>query len=398
MTQLSSVRVDPETGDLMGTHEDQLVNIGRAFPTLCLHKLLWIWPSSGPEAQVEAMQKLPSGAIMEALPDHFAPGSPDETHSSYAFGDWYARDLPVGYDMILENLLDPSHLPFSHHGYIGRREMEKGTTMTLAEPLSINGYSARMQHQSGVENTVHFVAPCLVKYEKAMRASATLTTGEIRYIPSLTVLLYAVPTRQGYCRVLVGLVKDLSQAKPVPFKLMPFLEQQFPWLGHIAFAGMVLDGDTYMIHLSERLLKGGDRGGQWRQMYYMPSSVDVPVITLRRWLEEYGREMPGACMPALKDIPCQLDKRVVLDRYEQHTKNCQVCMKALAGIDLLLALSKALSLVTSSAAVALVVGQGLNWAVGALGSVCLLVLWAHHQLRRLRQMFLFVDYDHGAQA
>jgi pheophorbide a oxygenase len=32
------------------------------------------------------------------------------------------RDLPVSYEYLLENLVDPSHVYFAHHGIIGSRD------------------------------------------------------------------------------------------------------------------------------------------------------------------------------------------------------------------------------------------------------------------------------------
>jgi phenylpropionate dioxygenase-like ring-hydroxylating dioxygenase large terminal subunit len=32
---------------------------------------------------------------------------------------WYARDLPMCYEVLMENQTDPSHLPFAHHGVAG---------------------------------------------------------------------------------------------------------------------------------------------------------------------------------------------------------------------------------------------------------------------------------------
>lgn len=34
---------------------------------------------------------------------------------------WYMRDQPYGVEVLLENVLDPSHAPFSHHGIVGKR-------------------------------------------------------------------------------------------------------------------------------------------------------------------------------------------------------------------------------------------------------------------------------------
>jgi phenylpropionate dioxygenase-like ring-hydroxylating dioxygenase large terminal subunit len=33
----------------------------------------------------------------------------------------YVRDFPYAWDVLAENLLDPSHVNWSHHGVIGNR-------------------------------------------------------------------------------------------------------------------------------------------------------------------------------------------------------------------------------------------------------------------------------------
>ena len=33
----------------------------------------------------------------------------------------YYRELPYGWEVLAENLMDPSHLPFAHHGVLNRR-------------------------------------------------------------------------------------------------------------------------------------------------------------------------------------------------------------------------------------------------------------------------------------
>lgn len=33
---------------------------------------------------------------------------------------WYARDLPMSYEILMENQSDPSHTSFAHHGVAGK--------------------------------------------------------------------------------------------------------------------------------------------------------------------------------------------------------------------------------------------------------------------------------------
>ena len=34
----------------------------------------------------------------------------------------YTRDLPYSWDTLLENIVDPAHIPFAHHGLQGKRD------------------------------------------------------------------------------------------------------------------------------------------------------------------------------------------------------------------------------------------------------------------------------------
>lgn len=85
---------------------------------MCLHvalqvekSVVWVWPDSGLEALAESSKT--AGAMH---PDVAIPG--------FAEGEWelvgtpYMRDVPLRYDTLMENVVDPSHVPFSHHGWV----------------------------------------------------------------------------------------------------------------------------------------------------------------------------------------------------------------------------------------------------------------------------------------
>lgn len=114
--------------------------------------MLWVWLDPSPEgAALAAASPLPitsgmikkmSGTAAGAQPGALEGGAPTPTSTSamatttatatatpagpsvQAQGKraapftpgWYFRDLPYSYDVLVENLLDPAHLPFSHHG------------------------------------------------------------------------------------------------------------------------------------------------------------------------------------------------------------------------------------------------------------------------------------------
>jgi phenylpropionate dioxygenase-like ring-hydroxylating dioxygenase large terminal subunit len=67
---------------------------------------------------------------------------------------WYTRKMPMSWEILMENLTDPSHFPFSHHG-INKRELPHCLTAPLPHCLtaslphctqSCKHTSARVQH------------------------------------------------------------------------------------------------------------------------------------------------------------------------------------------------------------------------------------------------------------
>ena len=86
----------------------------------------------------------------------------------------FVRDMPFGHDILLENVLDPSHVPFSHHGVIGNRDKVMPSTMHLLDPVETQaGFSLgvsvikngtnRAQQGTGNMTKIKFEPPTLVK-------------------------------------------------------------------------------------------------------------------------------------------------------------------------------------------------------------------------------------------
>ena len=96
---------------------------------------------------------------------------------SVACGCRYMRELPYGFDVLLENLVDPSHVPFAHHGVIADRTNAAVTRMSVNEKLSTSGgFAVDLKElkggrvdlvEKGGKNTdsiLTFVPPTLTRY------------------------------------------------------------------------------------------------------------------------------------------------------------------------------------------------------------------------------------------
>lgn len=67
--------------------------------------MVWIWPDDSPSAFIDsAVKKLEGKNYYE--------------DDRYIVGSSYMRELPYPIDFLIENILDPAHVPFSHHGLI----------------------------------------------------------------------------------------------------------------------------------------------------------------------------------------------------------------------------------------------------------------------------------------
>ena len=57
-----------------------------------------------------------AAAAAAALP---AAASPELMQQGWEIkSPWFQRDVPLSYDILLENMTDPAHVPQSHHGVV----------------------------------------------------------------------------------------------------------------------------------------------------------------------------------------------------------------------------------------------------------------------------------------
>ncbi|GLI63951.1 hypothetical protein VaNZ11_007117, partial [Volvox africanus] len=373
-THIPQLRSDPKAMQTACASRRSSV---RAFPIQVVHGLLWVLPDStqGAHEQLAKDPALPKTAIKELLGGPEAEGYVQTTQ-------WYARDVPMRFDTLCENILDPSHVPFAHHKVQGNRNNEKGTTTKLQGKINVEGFVFELDSQSPRfgSSLSFFAAPNYVRYNSPFR--------------SLNV--FAVPTRPGWSRIYVTFLKDTRRSRSFPWlvgALYSFFEKR-TWLEHIFLRHPVLDGDNYILHLQERALHE-EHGGNWKQSFYMPSAADDSVSAIRRWFDKYGDTVPTCESGTL--MPPPLTKREALNRHSQHTVHCRHCKQALRNVDLATGVATVVGILAAMWLVTRVMlglpllspaaGVGL-FAVALAGAVVA-------GLRSLRQQFFFIDYVHA---
>jgi phenylpropionate dioxygenase-like ring-hydroxylating dioxygenase large terminal subunit len=222
------------------------------------------------------------------------------------------RDLPYDALTLLENVLDASHIPYTHHKTVGNRDNAAPMEMDVVES-SKQGFrgiwpEGPRKGKLGTQYT-HFVAPSLMYHDLTSKQFGRTMT-----------VVYAVPMRKGECRLFARFPFKFSS------KLPSFFIKRTPrWWSHIGNNG-VLEDDQIFLHLQERELeKTQDK--PYAQACYLPTPADRYVSEYRKWVSNFQADpFPNQVLPQ------EWSKDALLDRYNSHTRHCGSCAPALKRI------------------------------------------------------------------
>ncbi|MBJ7900224.1 MAG: Rieske 2Fe-2S domain-containing protein [Cyanobacteria bacterium RI_101] len=272
--------------------------------------------------------------------------------------DWVCldifRDLPYDALTLLENVLDSSHIPYTHHNTVGKRGNVSPVNLEIlqSDRQGFRGMWAEGPRKGtlGRQDTT-FIAPSLMWHDLTSK----------QFGRTLTVV-YATPIRKGECRLFARFPFKFASAFPkFVIKLTP------RWYSHLG-QNRVLEDDQIFLHFQERYL--AQRGGseQYAKACYLPTKADLFVLEYRNWLNHYqGDPFPGQSFSA------PLSAEVLLNRYHSHTQHCASCRGALKNLERLrfslgiLALSILTALPWSAGQSALTLGLTLLLVGAVLG-------------------------------
>ncbi|NEQ22172.1 MAG: Rieske 2Fe-2S domain-containing protein [Microcoleus sp. SIO2G3] len=236
----------------------------------------------------------------------------EESPSEWVCIDTF-RDLPYDALTLLENVIDASHIPYTHHRSVGNR--------AYAGPVELEVKESGKQGFQGVwesgprlgtlgRQDTTFLAPGLMWHDLTSK----------QFGRTLTVV-YATPIRKGSCRIFARFPFKFSSKVPGLFmKLTP------RWFSHIG-QNAVLEDDQIFLHHQERILEESGGSANFAKAFYLPTLADRFVIELRSWVNKYSDDpFPGTTLPPT------LPREKLLDRYYSHTLKCSSCSKALANI------------------------------------------------------------------
>jgi phenylpropionate dioxygenase-like ring-hydroxylating dioxygenase large terminal subunit len=343
----------PQVMDAPTEHERIIKNTRtscQSHPTRVVDGVLYVWASRDENASIQA-------ALTPVTLNYKLPGQCDDDSSSDESkiekdrvwtGPWNYRELPYGADFFLENLVDPSHVPVSHHNIVGNRYGDLTTRVENFESLSKSGFTIEVSAPTSTLNsTTKFIAPGAVHIEVPIEGASK---GALQVLE-----LLVSPGRPGFCNHVgrMVIIKGEVEAGSKDAKKQGNLLRQFTlplpkWLNHIMASGF-LNQDALFLHHQERKMH---ESGQYSSVgsYYLdadqssgsskddpasyskavyPVRTDRGVLNFRNWLARYTPR--GGKIPYMLHNPTMppADNAVVFDVWNAHTKHCSYCQDAL---------------------------------------------------------------------
>jgi phenylpropionate dioxygenase-like ring-hydroxylating dioxygenase large terminal subunit len=283
----------------------------------------------------------------------------EETPSEWVMLNIF-RDLPYDAFTLLENVLDSSHLPFTHHKSVGNRANAAPMELEIvsSDKSGFRGHWAEGPRRGklGSQDTV-FIAPGLMFHDLTSK----------QFGRTLTVV-YATPMRKGSCRLFARFpFKFPSKFPAMAIKLTP------RWYSHLQ-QNAILEDDQIFLHLQERALEAQGGAENFTKAFYLPTKADRFVFEFRQWSTQFQADLfPGQRLPPAASRP------QLLDRYQSHTQHCVSCRDALRRVQKIRLVCAGLMAIawTGSPIWLVAVGQASLWSVGlaAIAPLTLAAVW-----------------------
>ncbi|MAI14466.1 MAG: hypothetical protein CMM15_10640 [Rhodospirillaceae bacterium] len=202
----------------------------------------------------------------------------------------YQREVPYSWNYLLENLFDPAHVPFAHHGMQSRRSDGMPIPMQLVhytpDKLVVLFEDQCMNEKR--DGRIEFFGPYL--YCLSFRQANI-------WKRNMTIL--CVPVEVGRTRIFIIPEKNFTTSER--------REQH-------EFTNTFFNTDDYLVHQQEIY------HGRSRTPYYMPTSSDAGIRQLHKWIARFFSEW------MFQNVQ-EKTKAEALDNFENHIKFCKDCQK-----------------------------------------------------------------------
>jgi len=318
-----------------------------------------------------------TGAVLWVWMDPLSPpdGPPTFAHEREHWDENvppYQRDIPYAWDYLIENILDPSHVPVAHHG------LQMGTGRHLVGPDQV-----KLLEHNITNNAVQFLIQ--------NKQSAAVPPRDQRWTFQLPGV-WSVITPNGFgLFILVTPIDDQSTRiiHMVSGRARQFVPKWLPEaLVHVKQTRFY-DSDAFMIRHQQQVVAETGDPSQALKSYSLVSEADATTALFRKWFSaRCGGQVP-LLVPPRRATPPQLPSRdQAADSWEQHGKHCVHCRSAEAAARKTRVLSLA----------AVVASALLSSVIGFLASAIAAVVFgaAAFVADKIVKTFHLKAYIHGA--
>ncbi|KAL3614632.1 hypothetical protein CASFOL_041527 [Castilleja foliolosa] len=347
------------------------------FPTMVSQGLLFVWPNENGWEIAQATKP-------PMLPDDF-----DKPEFSSVT---IQRDLFYGYDTLMENVSDPSHIDFAHHKVTGRRDRAKPLSFKM-EANGPWGLKLTQSFQSWVTKNGSYGFVLLMfpwHRERHVRSFVAPETSS----SSLCRGPHGGKKVEGYNRKMFDNISELVM--PISSNWSKIVVPR--WYEHWT-SNKVYDGDMIVLQGQEKVFLSQTKDGcddvnkEYTKITFTPTQADRFVLAFRNWLRRHGNSQPqwfgSTDQQALPSTI--LSKRQMLDRFEQHTVKCSSCRNANNAFQ---TLQKVLIGVAVVFAAAAGIPPDMQLRI-VLGVAAILNAGLAYAVNELQKEFVFVDYIHA---
>ena len=277
----------------------------RSYPTAVSNRLIWVWLGE------------PANADHSLIP--IPPGASRYTADQMTV--CFSRFVPYGFETLIENVADPEHIHFAHHGATQFMKRSNGGKSNIfaerRKPFRITSMrSSKSDDKQTKQDAGEYWAPCTVFYDVTIPSmGSTLTwfvvTPVTRSTSIITVLTYVDFPK------LPAIAKLMLKWKPI-------------WLDHFE-RNRILDGDNVLLSKLQR--KMGEPSS-WRGKYLPVGDFDGFVFEIRKWMDDYRDSMPWISDESA-GIELDTEKRrdELIERLYSHTMHCNACRGAMKGFE-----------------------------------------------------------------
>ncbi|KAJ3276421.1 hypothetical protein HDV01_005044 [Terramyces sp. JEL0728] len=240
----------------------------RKYPTLEIDGWVWIWPGSIDESLTAPKPSFPT----------FWENFDMSPTIQYI-------DLDIDGSLLMENFLDPSHIPFTHAGTFGKRSMATPLKMDFEfHPDKIVGKSETPERKDDSENYFVFRAPhnVTVAYRDPKQPNLKMDQ-----------LFYGIPTKKGSCRFIMvqrfGFLQKLESIPLVRWVLKSSFEKYNKKI--------VMEDYAMLKGQQDRLAAGANAMNS-------PVAADLMIKTYRNWWRLAMKKKPwfGGYSTDIEDI------------------------------------------------------------------------------------------------